>query len=381
MLNKIPELFDRKFAVGFFLPCLIFLVASVCNANYYEWKRQENLGTPPKDLDIFSLFGNQDVETIISASLLILSSWIGGILLVALNRELVRFMEGYGKFNPLKIFRKIEIARFYRVQVKLKCIRELRKIYKENREPYPTDLKIERKKLVQSLALHFPEENKRLPAASRIKSKIKHINKLIKTYHRSWEFCPRNINSERNRLMQLLVERFPSKKELLLPTSFGNTMRSFEEYPLLMYGADSIVVWEKLLAVIPKDYRDFIENSRAQLDFWVNLWCLSILLLFEYSLFAYRYGFITLNWKYLSVYCFFLWIVFSRATSSANRYGKLFKSAFDLFLSDLRVKLGFQEPSSQEEAAEQWQCFNQGILYVKPNVMPTRNYGSTKVED
>ena len=78
--------------------------------------------------------------------------------------------------------------------------------------------------------------------------------------------------------------QFPDEEAWLLPTSFGNTIRAFEVYPRVMYGLDAIPGWLRILAVIPKDYRESVDNAKAQVDFWLNLWFLSILMIFEYVL-------------------------------------------------------------------------------------------------
>src|SRR5712692_4078105 len=79
----------------------------------------------------------------------------------------------------------------------------------------------------------------------------------------------------------MLAERFPPEEDQLLPTAFGNTIKAFETYPDVMYGFDAIEGWTRLLAVIPKDYRELIETTKAETDFWVNLWFISLLILCE----------------------------------------------------------------------------------------------------
>lgn len=61
---------------------------------------------------------------------------------------------------------------------------------------------------------------------------------------------PSKSRIKRNNLMRRLGEEFPDKEEYLLPTPFGNVLRSFEIYPRYMYGFESIDGWGRLLAVI-----------------------------------------------------------------------------------------------------------------------------------
>jgi hypothetical protein len=44
--------------------------------------------------------------TLVEATLAIFITWIAGILLMVLNREVYRFLEGYGKYNPLQLLEK-----------------------------------------------------------------------------------------------------------------------------------------------------------------------------------------------------------------------------------------------------------------------------------
>lgn len=68
---------------------------------------------------------------------------------------------------------------------------------------------------------------------------------------------------KRNRLKLEIVESFPDQERWLLPTSFGNTIRAFEVYPRVMYGIDSIIGWNRLLGVIPKEYGDLYNDAKT----------------------------------------------------------------------------------------------------------------------
>ncbi len=307
------------------MPSLLFSLLSTGIFRAYDLQSKAPSKIKVISINVFDWFQNSGTEALINASLLILIAWIGGIILVAINRELIRFAEGYGSFNPFNLLHCLEKRRFDRIDKKVEDLDNEMTECEEKGEVFSLDSK---KKL-------------------RIKS-------------------------------LLLVERFPSK-EFLLPTSFGNIMRAFETYPMSMYGVDAIVAWERLLSVIPKDYRDFIDDAKSHINFWLNLWYLLIVWFFEYWILAFHYGFSLLSWPWhliiaLILFTLFLWFTFSRASSSAQRYGKFVKSAFDLYLPDLQRILGFISPDSDEEARKQWQQFNQAILYARPDLLPQRRY-------
>ncbi len=236
--------------------------------------------------------------------------------LLAINRDLYRLMEGYLAYNPLKAFAGLEKWRFHRLT------RDLEKLDDEYRECIAA--------------------KKEFPTKSRIK---------------------------RNNLMRRLAEEFPDKEELILPTPFGNVLRSFEIYPRVMYGLDSIDAWGRLLAVIPKDYIDLIDTARAQVDFWINLGVIFILLQIEYIVLA----FITktpLQWWVVILFITLGTIAPLRATSSAREWGDFVKSAFDVYRFNLLESLGIDAPKDREEERRLWTKYSQAIIYRLPDALP-----------
>ncbi len=170
-----------------------------------------------------------------------------------------------------------------------------------------------------------------------------------------------------------LAERFPDEECWLLPTSFGNINRAFEAYPRVMYGLDAIPGWNRLIAVIPKDYYTVINDSKSIMDFWVNLWALSWVVVFEYvALLIYKYkGAIPIVWfPFAAVGISF--IFFWRAKIAALEWGGFVKASFDVFLPMLYEKLGFPFPENREEEQGIWRKFSQAIIYRSPDELPQR---------
>lgn len=302
MFGELPKLFDRNFAVGFFLPVAIFVSLSGVILNSYVF--QEGISN------------YLEIDLLAGTTVLGLLSWVGGIVLLAVNRDLYRFMEGYGTYNPMKLFRWFEQSRYR------KSVKELEELDEEY--------------------LDCIESKKEFSAQSRKK---------------------------RNKLMSQLAEEFPDQEEHLLPTPFGNVLRSFETFPRVTYGLDSIPAWGRLLAVIPKDYIELIDGAKSQVDFWANLGLIFVLLQIEYVGLALATG-NQLNW-----WVVLLWVVLGtiaplRATSSAREWGDYVKSAFDVFTPKLRETLGIELPKNRDEEFAQWQKFSQAIIYRAPEQMP-----------
>lgn len=177
--------------------------------------------------------------------------------------------------------------------------------------------------------------------------------------------------AEQDRINRELAERFPDRKSYVLPTRFGNTIRAFEQYPMVVYKCDTIEGWGRLLAVVPKEYRALIDSAKAQTDFWLNFCCLSCFIFLFYITQAIRIGCFRSPW--IAVLAVGMaYITYGGAISAAKEWGSLFKSAFDVFLPALQDKLHFSPPTSKTSEQQMWNKFSQVIIYRDPSVLPPR---------
>jgi hypothetical protein len=312
MFGELPKLFDRNFVIGFFLPVAIFITISILIVNPFPF------GTQIVDF--------LKTDLLVGTTTLGLLSWVGGIVLLALNRDLYRIMEGYRKYNPLKLFGWMEKRRYRRL------VHELERLDDEFRE-----------------CINSKTE---FPAKSR---------------------------TRRNELMRQLAEEFPDKEEYLLPTPFGNVLRSFEVYPRYMYGFEAIDGWGRLLAVIPNDYLELIDAARSQVDFWLNLGIIFILLQIEYIVLAFMTG-TPLQWWVVLLFILLGTIAPMRATSAAREWGDFVKSAFDVYRFKLLESLGIDLPTSREEERKLWTKYSQAIIYRLPETLPDLKKGTTNLK-
>lgn len=302
MFGELPKLFDRNFAVGFFLPVAVFIALSGLILSQYGFAPQ--------------------VESFLNISLLVgttvlgILSWVGGIVLLAINRDLYRLLEGYGSLNPLKPLTRLEVRRY-----------------------------------------------------RRLASRLNQLNNAFKAMKKDSIDFPPALRTERRTIMRRLAEEFPDKEEFILPTPFGNVLRAFEVYPRVMYGMESIDNWGRLLSVVPKEYMDLLDTARSQVDFWVNMGLVFVLLQIEYIALAF------ITWTPLQEWVVLLLIALGaiaplRATSTAKQWGVLVKSAFDVYRSKLIEPLGLSFPASREEEQKVWTGFSQAIIYRLPKSLP-----------
>jgi hypothetical protein len=246
-------------------------------------------------------------------------AWAAGVLLLVLNYGIYRLLEGYGNYNPLKLLRRFQLQRHELLQ---KQIAQL------------TDDVEERKFVGDEVG----------------KSEI--IQRRIKVRQQSADWYPREA-------------------AYVLPTAFGNAMRAFENYSVDMYGADAIVLWVRLLAVLPADFRQMMNAAKAQTDFWVNLWLIGYLLLVENLLLIVRYERFGAWW--VAALAAILIIVAPRhAKLAAVAWGDYVKASFDLYLPELREKLKHPVPTTAEEEKRQWNEISRQVLYHMEPKEPAR---------
>lgn len=297
MFGELPKLFDRNFAVGYLLPAAWFVIAMVAIKDAF--------GLFPGKYPF--VFGNLP-DLAFNFTIIGFSSLFIGIVLTIINYEIYRFLEGYGKYNPLGLWSPIEKWRYGKLQRNLNENKQTRDWYKERGEAIPETFEAERMELLLFEKNRFPQE------------------------------------------------------QYLLPTAFGNIIRAFEIYPRVLYGIDAIPGWDRLQAVIPKDYSNLINDAKAQTDFWMNTWLLSSLAVIGYLALAIYYW----ESRYLWLPALFIAVAIiasRRAKQAAVGWGSLIKASFDLYLPDLRAKLALPVPKSIDEEREMWTKFSTAILY------------------
>jgi hypothetical protein len=309
VFGELPRLFGRDFTVGFLLPLAAFLACGYVVASSFA---------APKGIAILkTIDALKDKPTLLGATISIVILWLGGVTLLVFNYWIIRFKEGYGRWNPFRILKWMEVARFRRLHRERKLVDS-------------------RREALLSLGLTIPPD-----LAQR----------------------RRDLHSE-------AAERFPDGEEFLLPTAFGNTIRAWERYPMVMYGIDAIPSWNRLLLLIPENQRSLIDQDKAAMDFWLNLWLLSLVLFMEYAALALMTRDAGSLWVLTSL---IVAVLASRqARGAALIWGEGVKAAFDLYLPELRTKLRLREDLRPDQEREQWTNLSRAMAYRNPDALPPR---------
>lgn len=287
MLDEIPKLFGRGFVVGYLLPSLLFVI-------YLTY----GLGL---DLLGIGAFATLDVEKLGRAALAVLLIAFAALLL---NRPFVRILEGYYRFNPLRLFAKASRLRF---------------------------------------------EQRIVPVQAEWK-------RLEEAWAKGEDAVPAQWLGEKARLA---ASAYPYKADLVLATRFGNTYRAFENYPLILYGMDAVVLWPRLSSVLPKAAQDQLAESRARLDFHVTLFWLgagaTVIAIAEARPWL---GLVQALPPLLVTAA--LW---ATLPTVARSWGTCFTSMFDLYRRPLARSLGLDIPATMKAERQMWYDVGRTMLY------------------
>jgi hypothetical protein len=214
----------------------------------------------------------------------------------------------------------------------------------------------------------------------RNQKRLQKTKRQIDELNRQWSEQGDNFSKEKIRehttLSWSLAARFPSREEDVLPTRFGNAIRSFEVYPWDIYGVDAIAIWPRLAAVVPRAFADEVQGTRSQVDFLVNCFFFSVIiaLLGIARVVYYLAHFYPANSDIVTRLdapgCFgiigglvFAGIFYHWAVSRVPAWGSLVMSAFDCYLPALARQLGFELPSTNKKRREFWTELSRQSLY------------------
>lgn len=309
MVGELPKLVGRDFVVGFFLPASIFALGGAWLANLCD-PAANALCRETAELR------GLDFAELSKLAAFAFSVWLLALLLLSLNRSLYRLLEGYGRLNPFRLLRRLEAGRYDRLQRRI------------------------------------DQTTRRARAAA--------------------EGAAREaVLAERGPLLYRRSREFPAA-DRLLPTRFGNAIRSFEDYPLAMYGIDDIAGWPRLLGVLPKDYVRYVDEAKAQTDFWVNVWCAAALLLASYAALLPGSPGLAARWWIPLACAAAAWYAVRRGTVAVFGWGEMVKASYDVFLPDLGKRVGMTEAADPVAARADWNDFSLAITYRMPGRLPTR---------
>jgi hypothetical protein len=273
------------------------------------------------------LESSEGAKSLTGASLALLSAWVLALLLMTMNYFLYRLLEGYlWPFSRIGWLKRQQLKKFAAFDKKLK---RLKAQWLEDGDAFPQTCK---------------------------------------------DSYSQTLRTRR--------AQFPFSEDNVLATKFGNAIRAFEGFPYETYGVDTVSVWLRLLTVVPKDFREQIADARSQVDFFVNICALSVILaviglaqllchIQLASLLSYDALRSVLPPNTRSALAVIISVVISRAsyrfaTMEVGQWGDLVKSAFDCYLPSLAKQLGYDLPTKGQARRKFWSEVNGMLLYGEP---------------
>jgi hypothetical protein len=154
----------------------------------------------------------------------------------------------------------------------------------------------------------------------------------------------------------------------LMPTSFGNAVRSFERHARVRWGLNSISAWPRIEMLLTEQQREIETNARGEVAFFVNGCLLAaivgVLLVIDEALAGVTA--LLLAWVYLVpfvlAYAFYRW-----AVGAAVRWGNAVRATIDLRRFELYDLLGLRAPGTFTEERETLApALNRCLLYGDP---------------
>ena len=238
-----------------------------------------------------------------------LLAWVLAVALMALSRPLVRFLEGYGDHNPL------------------------RRLFLASEQKHFTDHVAPLLKLANDIdaarAAGQPE-----PAAG----------------------------ADFSGKLSAAASRYPDRIEFVMPTRLGNIMRAFEVYPRVVYELESILAWPRLMMIVPEAARKQVDDSRAVVDFAINLLVAGVVILAVYLVLALYLQ----EWPALWVppsallACIGAWHLIQQ---SALQWGEEVKAVFDLYREALAGQVGLDLPLDSAQETVMWRALSRMMVF------------------
>lgn len=326
VLSLVSGQFTRSLIFGAFFPVVLFLVIGMVAI-------QPLL---PRGLPVLQAFQNLDSKGEILA--LTFAAVVLTVFVYNLNIPIVRLFEGYPwRRSALGVARaRCHQRRFEQLQA---AVPRLRMIRDARRKINPSD-----------------------PLIDDLQNRLDQLGRLLQT-------------------------AYPIESGFVLPTRFGNVLRSFESYPQAQYGMDGVMCWPRLLSVIPKDVLAPVDEARSAVDFFVNGSILSATL----AGVLFVVGCATTNaqaaWSTLIrwpletlglLLCAALF--YQGAINRAAAWGSAVKSMFDLYRWDLLKKIGYQQvPATRVEERALWDAITKQMQFGDPPFSPPMPYKKADV--
>ncbi|MBX3056678.1 MAG: hypothetical protein KF770_09420 [Anaerolineae bacterium] len=358
-MGGILDKLGKNYLIATFIPSLGFVLLG-----YYIFRPI----LPPSIKEDFII--SLDYPLIGGALLVFVLTLILGYILQGLNIFILKLTEGYFVLEKLGFVRR----------------RQLRKAIRRKSEIKRLEITLEKMFDLEDTLEQRNEENPRLTKA---------IDTLVQY---------------KKRLEARYRVDYPSPNGNILPTRFGNILRSAESYPNEQYKIDSVVMWPRLIYVMNPTYYDMMDQSNNGLSFLINSMLLAGIMailcvgasFYQFSILpvtqaayeiqagdyflshkkqpdeeaqqkfddyqllyflplevtkAAQRAYVERAWLYLIASGLFVGVAiffYNASLPAARQYGNMIRSAYDLFRLDLMRTLKLPQPANLADEKHTW---------------------------
>lgn len=161
----------------------------------------------------------------------------------------------------------------------------------------------------------------------------------------------------------------------VLPTRLGNVLRAAEYYPSERYGADYILLWTRLGHLCPDSFLANMDQFQAALDFLVVTVTGFSLLAVAMSVTAALTG----HGMWLFLVCLLggfalAHVAYVSAVAAARELGDAMRASFDLYRTELLIRMRWPIPADSAAERETWQAVGAFIRGAKRSTPYTKPY-------
>lgn len=322
-LNQITGIFDRRFLLNAFFPCLIFWgllgVVGVVGGGWDLLEGVRHWNQQDATLKALQLAG--------FLAIVVFSSNV----LYGHSGTILRFFEGYWNFPLAEMLSRTGRKRHQAILASLDVKGRLKILGQELGQTKSGLEKAQDESLKQSLSKKHQQLDQQL-------EKLEEPQQQIKRDAKKYRYYPD-----------------PKHSDKVLPTSLGNILLASELYPLDRFGVDAVLIWPRLFHLFPDRYMQFITEALSSLNFVLALATLSGVFgaasgLWLIALRAPAWLFLLCFWGGF----FVAWLAYRSATSSAVAYAEQVKVGFDLYRHELIRQLRLKLPENPLEEKKQW---------------------------
>ncbi|MCW2306111.1 hypothetical protein [Rhodobium gokarnense] len=221
------------------------------------------------------------------------------------------------------------------------------------------------------------------PLEKRAKARFDALKARIKTLGDAWiaagDTYPPDKQKDYDDALFEFVTTFPSDRDKVLPTRFGNAIRAFEDYPRQVYSADSIPLWIHLCTVMPDDFLKSVEDNKTQVSAALNLTFLSLIVALvagvrfaldvEWTAIGSPPAAVGAIWAEAELLAFVVGaaivarLSYLLAVERAIAWGAVVKAAFDCYLPALAKAMGYELPGHGKERRAFWTAVSRRAIY------------------